>query len=139
MATERRRRGPFSAMGIQAMGIIAISSAACDGGPFGPKEFTIQVDSVSAPASISAGDTLTVRFFGTVGSSGCFRLARVEKEVTASRMELRFVGEKRGGDCFQMPVHLDREECMPPPLGDPFNIRVIQPSGAPLERIVRVQ
>ncbi len=104
--------------------------------------FFIAVDSISAPASIAASDTLTARFFGKIGLNGCFRLERVERSRNAGLLEMRFHGAQnvnRNVACTQMPVMLDHLERVPPPLEGPFKIRVIQPNGSVLEKVVEVR
>lgn len=100
--------------------------------------YVIRVDSITAPTAISAGEALEVQFHGWVGSDGCSRLSEVEKRTTTRLLEVRFHGVRRGGHCTQMPVPLEHPETISPPLGDPFTIRVLQPSGVPLEQAVRV-
>ena len=118
---------------------LAAGVSGCDSLLFPTKDFTIQVDSISAPAAIGPDDTLTVRFFGLVGTSGCFRLERVEKALGLDGMQVKFHGERRGSNCTQMPVVLEHVELVPPPLQDPFTITVLQPSGPPLEEVVRIE
>jgi hypothetical protein len=104
-----------------------------------PTEFIIRVDSMVAPPETGSTQTMAVRFFGWVGSDGCSRLTRVERQKNAASLTVRFHGERVGGNCTQMPVPLDHEEQVTPPLQDPFTIIVQQPSGADLTRTVRVR
>jgi hypothetical protein len=107
---------------------------------FSPKtEFTVRVDSVSAPASIGPADTLVARFFGMVGSDRCSRITHVEREADSSGLVIQFHGERIERNCGQMPVFLEHEERITPPLNDPYTIRVVQPAGPPLEVLVRVE
>ena len=107
----------------------------------GTDSFVIRVDSISAPDAVAPADTLTARFFGGIGPDLCSRLVRVEKRSEPGVLEVRFHGERDedGGDCLQLARFLDHEEEILPPLEDPFTIRVLQPDGAPLERVVRIQ
>jgi hypothetical protein len=90
--------------------------------------------------AIAPNDTLTARFYGRIGPNGCFRLSRVERGRGPGLLELRFHGErKENGDCLQMPAVLDHIERVPPPVEDPFGIRVLQPDGSALQKIVRVR
>jgi hypothetical protein len=104
----------------------------------GDERFVVRVDSISAPAAVDAGTALEVRFHGWVGPNGCSSLSRVEKRAAPQLLEIRFHGVRRGGNCTQMPVPLEHAERAEPPLSDPFTIRVLQPDGATLERVVRV-
>jgi hypothetical protein len=135
--TDYRPRIPLL-IGVLMAGL-ATAFSGCDSLLFPTEEFTIRVDSISAPAAIGPDDTLTVRFFGWVGSSGCSRLERVEKALGPGGMQVKFHGERSGSDCTQMPVALEHEERVPPSLQDPFTIKVVQPSGPPLEQVVRIE
>jgi len=128
-------------MVMRGLGVLLLSSAGLGCGLLDSTDsFVIRVDSISAPAAITPADTLSARFFGLVGSDGCSRLERVEKRREGGLLELRFHGTRKGGvDCTQMLVSLDHEERLLPPLPDPFTIRVLQPDGPALERVVRVQ
>lgn len=109
---------------------------------FGPgvDRFVIHVESISAPDSIGGDDVLVVRFQGMIGPTLCYQFERVDSEVSASRLVIQFRGtEQKGRPCFLDPAHLDHEVQLPPPLEDPFTIRVLQPSGPALEKIVRIQ
>jgi len=106
------------------------------------EHFVIRVDSISAPETIAAAETLRVRFRGRIGPDLCSRLERVEKGHGPGILEVRFHGERTrpsGTDCLDMLALLEHEEQVPPPLDDPFTIRVLQPDGSRLEKIVRVQ
>jgi hypothetical protein len=110
----------------------------CDILGSGDERFVVRVDSISAPAAVDAGTALEVQFHGWVGPNGCSSLSRVEKRAAPQLLEIRFHGVRRSGDCTQMPVPLEHTERAAPPLSDPFTIRVLQPDGASLERVVRV-
>lgn len=128
-------------MVMRGLGVLLLSSAGLGCGLLDSTDsFVIRVDSISAPAAIAPADTLTARFFGPIGPDLCSRLVRVEKRSEPGVLELRFHGERdEDGDCPQMPRFLDHEEEILPPLEDPFTIRILQPDGPALERVVRVQ
>jgi hypothetical protein len=110
----------------------------CDILGSGDESFVVRVDSISAPAAVDAGTALDVQFHGYVGPNGCSSLSRVEKRAAPQLLVIRFHGVRRSGNCTQMPVSLEHAERAEPPLSDPFTIRVLQPDGATLERVVRV-
>jgi hypothetical protein len=118
--------------------LAASLTSGCDILGFGDESFVVRVDSISAPAEVDAGTALEVQFHGYVGPDGCSSLSRVEKRVAPQLLEIRFHGVRRSGNCTQMPVPLEHTERAEPPLSDPFTIRVLQPDGASLERVVRV-
>lgn len=99
----------------------------------------VRVDSISAPLTIAPAQPLEIVFHGMVGSDGCSRLSEVEKESGPDHLTIRFVAERSGGQCTQMPVPLNHVETVPPPLHNPFTITVLQPSGPPLVQVVQVQ
>lgn len=101
--------------------------------------FVIGVDSISVPDTIAPNSTLTARFFGGIGPNGCYQLDRVERVRSAGVLELRFHGTSTDGFCPQVPSYLDHVEEVLPPVEDPFRIRVLQPDGPALEKVVRVR
>lgn len=113
--------------------------AACDLMTSESSGFTIRVDELSAPASVGPDQTLTVRFSGTIGPDGCSRLERVERRASRNELEITFRGARRTGTCVQMPVRLEHQEIVQPPLEDSFTVRVIQPGGPALVHVVRIR
>jgi len=118
---------------------LLLAFTACD--LVGPDDehFVIEPDSISAPASIGPGDTLRVRFFGSIGPDGCSRMERVYMRLTAAELQMEFFGiRSHGGACTQMPVVLDHAESVPPPIGTSFTITVFR-RGPALQRTVTVR
>lgn len=143
MASRRMPRiGAFRVGTAAAVFLLLAVSAGCIN-PFGrgTEHFLITVNSIAAPDTIAPGDTLTARFSGAIGPDGCSGLDRVERSRSAGLIELRFHGVRSegGGDCLQHPVALDHVEEILPPVEDPFMIRVRQPDGSVLEKVVRVR
>lgn len=100
----------------------------------------MRVDSISAPVSVAAGQSFVIGFSGKVGSDQCSRLARIDRNRSGGALEITFHGERMEGvDCAQMPVLLEHQEAIAPPVQDPFRITVLQPDGNLLERVVRVE
>lgn len=123
-----------------ALGAFLVLAACNLTGP-DTQQFTIRVDSVSAPGAISAGEMLRVVYRGWIGPNGCYRLAAVGRHVRSNGVEVGFIGERTtgAGDCTQMPVVLEHADSFAPPLQDPFTITVRQPGGARLEKVVRIE
>jgi hypothetical protein len=113
-------------------------------GLFGPspEEFLIRVDSIAVPSSLAASDTLIAHFYGRIGPDGCWRLARIDKQITSASLDVTFHGEHRvrnGYDCTALAVALNYAEVVAPPLDTPFAVTVHQPDGSLLRRFVTVQ
>ena len=138
MSSQRLSPPRSSLFVMAAAGLSIIMTGGCD--IFSPtREFTIRVDSIAAPAVIGATDTLTVRFFGTIGLSYCHQLKGVEMQIGPAGMQIKFRGKYENHSCAQSARYLDHEETVPPPVQDSFVIEVLQPSGPPLEHVVRVE
>jgi hypothetical protein len=132
---------PSGGWGIRSVLPIALLAlAACN--PFGPNidEFVIRVDSISAPSTAVSTEPLTVTFHGGIGPDLCSSLKRVERTAGPRLLEVRFHGQRdaRGRLCLQQPSILEHEETVAPPLEDPFTIRVLEPDGDTLEKVVRI-
>jgi hypothetical protein len=113
-------------------------------GIFGPSQasFLIRVDSIGAPNAITASESLTAHFYGTIGPDGCWSLADVDRHATSATLDVTFHGEhqvRSGNDCTSAPVALNHAEAVAPPLGTPFTITVHQPDGSLLRRVVKAQ
>ncbi len=124
------------------VGVAGAGLAGC--GPFDSDGdlFVIRVQSIVAPALVPASDTLRIRFTGAIGPDGCWNLARVDRRLTDSTLDITFVGvhdASRDHVCVHQPQSLDHEEAIPPPLRTPFTISARQPDGSLLHRVVTVQ
>jgi hypothetical protein len=130
----------YPAIAAVVLLVLGLSAGCTNAFEMDGNRFVINVDSISVPDTIGPNDTLTARFHGRIGPNQCFQLSRVERGRGVGLLELRFHGErKENGDCLQMPVLLDHIEEVPPPVEDPFRLRVLQPDGSALEKIVRVR
>lgn len=131
-------RKSFSASAVL---MLSLATASCVLPFDNTARFVISVDSISAPEAIGPTDTLIARFRGPLGPDWCSGLERVEKSRLSGLLQIRFHGKRRTGsfDCAQEPVMLDYVERIPPPLEDPFTIRVLQRDGAALEKVLRTR
>jgi hypothetical protein len=117
--------------------MIAVASAGCNVLGSDTTEFTVRVDSITIPSVVSPDETLSVGFWGNLGPDLCSRLARIESGRGPGVLEIKFRGERvEDRQCSQMPAKLEHEERLTPPFEDPFTIRVLQPVGSPLEKVV---
>lgn len=119
--------------------MLLIVSSGCEVFGSGTQDYIVRVDSIAAPSSIGPDEPLTIRFLGSIGPSGCYRLVDIRSARGPNVFEIRFDGEYRNALCTLDPIPLDHEVQLPPPFQDPFRIRVIRPSDPPLERTVRIQ
>ena len=119
-------------------GLLSVAAAGCltdlDG-----ERYLVEVDEIIAPATVGLADTLRVRFTGTVGTNGCYRLDRVETRFTGTGAVFRFHGEHRapaGGNCPDIIIPLNYVAVLLPPRSTPFTVSVEQPDGSTLDRVV---
>lgn len=132
--------GPCYLATAAAVPLLGLSAGCTNPADMDTQRFVIAVDSISVPNTIAPSTTLTANFSGRIGPNRCCRLDRVDRARGPGVLEVRFHGErKEDGDCAQMPAVLDHAEEVPPPLEDPFRIRVLQPDGTALGKVVRVQ
>jgi hypothetical protein len=95
-------------------GMIGLALAGC--GLFGPsvERYIIRVDQIIVPRVTTAGDTLWVRFQGAIGPSGCYWLARVDRKVSRTSLDVTFRGEHEDALCTQAPVATTPFRCRLP-------------------------
>jgi hypothetical protein len=140
MTLDRSRAlvGRFSGM---VTCLLSLALAGCS--LFQPSEhFLIRVDSIAVPSSVVSGDTLAARFFGWIGRDGCWGLARVDRHVTPTSLDVTFHGEHSvpiGAACTASLVALNYVDVVAPPFSTPFTITVHQPDGSLLRRQVAGQ
>jgi hypothetical protein len=117
----------------------AVALAGC-GFPLEPREFTITVNSIRAPSVVSGGGAFQLLFFGPVGPNACYRFKAFKMTRTSADADITVVGESDSGTCAQVPSYLSGEPItIAPPVSDPFTVRVHQPNGAVLTRVIRVE
>ncbi|MDP1857132.1 MAG: hypothetical protein Q8K82_00595 [Gemmatimonadaceae bacterium] len=99
--------------------------------------FIIKVDSISAPDSVASQDSFSASFLGRVGPNECYRLTAVSSSGDTSAVDLTFRGEHTVGTvCAERLVSLEYQRQFAPPRGDPFTLRVHQPDGSLLVKLV---
>ncbi len=106
------------------------------------EEYRIRVDSITAPASVRAVDTLRLVLHGVVGPDGCYRFDRIDERRLTNGVELAVWGIHETGsglECLHVVVMLNEPYEVVPPLPDPFTVFVRQPDGSRLERSIAVE
>jgi len=104
--------------------------------------FRIRVDSIVAPDTAASGDSLRITLFGFVGPDGCYSFDRIDSRRTTNSVELSVWGRHRTGRgfaCTHAVVELRQSHVVPPPLGIPFSVIVVQPDGSRLNRPIDVR
>jgi hypothetical protein len=92
------------------------------------------------PGAVSGGAAFDVFFFGPVGPDGCHRFKAFRTNRSSTEANVTVVGQRVTGECTQAPVYLSGEPLtIAPPVTDPFTLRVHQPNGAVLTRIIRAE
>lgn len=123
---------------IVIAGLLGLAAAGCLTSLEGER-YVVEVDEIIAPVTVGLTDTLRVRFTGTVGTNGCYRLDRVATRFTGTGAVFRFHGEHRepaGTNCPDIIVPLNYVAVLLPPRSTPYTIGVEQPDGSTLERVV---
>lgn len=101
------------------------------------REFAVHIDSVTAPAAVSGDAAFQLQFYGPVGPNGCYRFKSFRVTRTSADADVTTVGERVGGTCVQMPVYLSAEPLtIAPPVSAPFTVRIHQPDGTILTRVI---
>src|SRR4051812_13920859 len=98
----KSRRGGIGAIVFIVIPALALAIlVSCN--PFAPdeKDFVIQVDSVSAPATVPGGAAFQVKFYGYVGSSGCYNFKEFKVTQSAGSADITVIGHFKDGLCSQ--------------------------------------
>lgn len=89
---------------------------------------------------VSGGAAFQLFFYGPVGPNACYRFKAFRMTRSSAAADITVVGESVTGLCPQVPVYLSGEPLtIAPPVSDPFTLRVHQPNGAVLTRIIRAE
>lgn len=74
-------------------------------------EFLIRVDRLECPSEVAVGDTLRLRFWGTVGPDGCHEFSHFETESSPHRLDVGVYGRHyRRFGCPEVVVMLFGQE-----------------------------
>lgn len=108
----------------------------------GPGTGIAEVDSIDAPAQIASSDTLTVQFYGTVGSNGCYSFGGFETDRSGGHLTITPRVQYRGGEdtmCTMAIVPLEETYRADPPFeSGTLTVEVPQPDGADVTATVEV-
>ena len=110
-----------------------IMLADCDQGvENAPTQFVVRVDSIAHTSFAASNDTIAVRFFGTIGSDGCFSFSHFETTRQPLQLDVTVWGQRSTASaCPAVMVYLDGREYKFF-LGEMgwFKINVHQPDGS---------
>lgn len=83
-------------------------------GPSGPNftEYTIQVDSIQHPDTISLGQQLPIKFYGKIGPSTCYSFSRFVGGVNNHDINIAVYGKYESGNpnCVDSTQYLNGKE-----------------------------
>ncbi len=54
--------------------------------------YTIKVDSIVVPEQVQTGKSFSAKFYGEIGSDGCYSLDKVERSSNSNGEEITFKG-----------------------------------------------
>lgn len=124
-------------------GFIAIVSTSCKKDEPAPTQeyYVIQVDSIIHPDTITAGDTLKIKFYGLVGENSCYQFAQWNNEFDVDLIQLTAMGlHYLNRDCYQGITYLDGAEykLLGVPAGD-YTIKIVQPNDSTMNSPLHVK
>jgi len=103
--------------------------------------FKVKTDSVQFQKTISLGDTVTLRFWGFVGSSGCYSLSNFESNQQPSKLDITVWGKYTPGQiCTTVIIEMrgTKYSFVPTSKGS-IQIVIHQPDGSALIDTLIVQ
>jgi hypothetical protein len=117
--------------------VLAFAAQGCDRNPAEPPAEIIAIGSIGTPARIEAG----AAFMATFTGGSCYSLQRVDRDSSATSIDFAFVGVPR--ECNYPPGYGDavpflQREQIQAPTGGELSIRVHQPTGAVLTKVIAV-
>lgn len=94
-------------------------------------EFSIQVDSIQHPDTITYGNSLTIKFYGTIGPSTCYSFSRIVGGINGNTINLQVLGKYANNQnaCESTPQYLDGDSLIMNQLTPgSFIIHVMEPA-----------
>jgi len=104
-------------------------------------EYIIQVDSIIHPDTITAGETLTIKYYGIIGLTDCFSFMKFDVSFDANLINTKAIGlEESLEECKADTTYLNGKEAgvFSLPAGD-FIIKVNQPREPVIEQNIHVK
>jgi hypothetical protein len=106
-----------------------------------PRVFVVPVDSIQVPNTLRMGDTLCIRFWGTIGTNACYAFSHFEIRQDSLKAEITVWGTLTPAEiCAQVMVEmLGKELKLVAKKRGTFIIVVHQPGGSMLRRHVKIE
>ena len=132
-----RRQSKHGARACRWLAVLLIAtSIAC--WLSGPSKYVVTVDDIVVDVSSMQTDSISVRFIGYVGTTGCQTLHRTERLVVHDSLRLRFIGISEGRLCSLKPIpllHIEKVASLP---ARTVTLVALQPNGGSLVKIIRL-
>lgn len=132
-----RRQSKHGARSCRWLAVLLLAtSTAC--GLSNPSEYVVTVDDIVVDAPSIQTDSISVRFIGYVGTTGCQTLNRTERLVVHDSLRLRFIAIAAGRLCSLKPIpllHIEKVASVP---ARTVTLVALQPNGGSLVKIVRL-
>jgi hypothetical protein len=76
------------------------------------ESFLIQIDSIQIPDNITINEPFDIRFYGTIGTNGCYQFSQFETEKQGNSITVKAWGkfDKGSSICPTVMVYLDNEK-----------------------------
>lgn len=127
---------------ITIIGAVALISTSCkkDNGPT-TENFVIQIDSVIHPDTISVGEILKIKFYGTIGPNSCYNFSSWSNYFETDLIQITTIGVHfLDQDCVGSSVTLNGAEYQLTgvPAGD-YTIKIVQPNDSTMNSPLHVK
>ena len=104
--------------------------------------FTIKVDSIQTPVNIHSGEPFDIKFYGVIGTNGCYEFDRFKTFVSNDIIKIEVIGKKaKNVDvCPAFMVYLDGK-ILTQTIDIPgyYYIKIKQPDGSYLKKQILVK
>ncbi len=128
-AQSASRGAARRALAVAALVAGAVGATACND-LLSPSDafYTIAVDSVTGPDTVTAGRPYVQRLWGPVGTTACASVNRLFIRPGATATEIQVQGRHAPGECLQSPVYMQ---------GEPVNLTAPTTAGEHIIRVLR--
>lgn len=136
------KKSTFILAFITIFSIIVVISTSCKkDDPITQEYYVIKVDSIIYPDTITAGDTLRIKFYGLVGENSCYQFAQWNNEFGVDLIQLTTMGvHYLDRTCADVITYLDGAEygLRDIPVGS-YTIKIVQPDNSTMDNPLYVK